>query len=110
MCKKKPGIPKQLYSDEEGSANGKNTMALINEHNIKPIQTSTHAHTVEQFIENVRDMLFRRLNGLNHNTNECIKHTCNIVQTYDNTVHNTNQTEPAKAGSKDNFLWVNWCL
>ena len=42
-------IPKQIYSDEEGSFNSPKYIVFINEKKVKHIQTSTHAATAERF-------------------------------------------------------------
>ena len=59
------GKPKQLYSDEESSLRSTEFFRFVNEHNIKTIQTSSHAHTIERFIGTFKDKLYRRLDGLN---------------------------------------------
>ena len=46
----KMGKPKQLYSDEEGSFTSTKYIKFLNEHNIKHVQTTIHAHTVERLI------------------------------------------------------------
>ena len=55
------GKPKQLYSDEEGSFNSTKYIRFLNENNIKHVQTTTHAHTAERFIQTFRMNLQRRL-------------------------------------------------
>ena len=61
------GKPKQLYSDEEPSLRGTEFFRFINGTNIKTIQTSTPAHTVECFIGTFKDNLYRRLDALGQN-------------------------------------------
>ena len=104
------GIPKQLYSDEEGGLKSKGFYRFVNENNIKTIQTSTHAHTVERFIRTCLDNLYRILNGLNQDNNEWTKHVDNIINKYNNTEHNTTKIKPSDAVKKENHLWVNWHL
>ena len=72
------GKPKQLYSDEESSLRSKGLFRLLNEHNIKAIQTLTHAHGIERFIYTFRMNLQRILYVLNQGKNEWVKH----VNTY----------------------------
>ena len=43
------GKPKQLYSDEESSMRSPQMIEFIYQAEIKSVQTSTHAHTVERF-------------------------------------------------------------
>ena len=59
------GKPKQLYGDEESSFRARYFFRFINDHKIKHIQTSTHAHTVERAIRTFKINLYRRLHGLN---------------------------------------------
>ena len=45
------GKPKQIYSDEEGAFNSNKYIKFVNGQTIKHIQTTTHAHTTERFIQ-----------------------------------------------------------
>ena len=102
----KIGVPKQIYSDEEGSFNSPKYFKLMNEHKVKHIQTSTHAPTVERFIRTFKDNLYRRLNALNQDKSTWIEHVDNIIKTYNNTEHNTTLIKPVEATKRENFLWV----
>ena len=104
------GKPKQLYSDEESSSRSKELFGFIHENNIKTIQTSTHAHTVERFIYTFKMNLQRRLDALGQNKNEWVKHVSGIVTKYNNTTHSTIEIKPVDAVKKENHLWVNWHL
>ena len=73
------GEPKQLYSDEEGSFNATKYIIFLTENNIKHIQTTTHAHTVERFVQTFRNNLQRRLDGLKQKS-DWIKHIDNILK------------------------------
>ena len=68
------GKPKQLYSDAESSLRSIEFFRFINENNIKTIQTSTHAHTVERFVYTFKMKLYRRSDGLKQDKNEWVKH------------------------------------
>ena len=57
------GKPKQIYSDEEGAFNSNKYIKFINEQNIKHIQTTTHAHPAERFIQTWLNNLHRILNA-----------------------------------------------
>ena len=59
------GKPKQTYSDEEGAFNSNKYIKCVNEQHITHIQTTTHAHTAERFIQTVLNNLYRILNALN---------------------------------------------
>ena len=69
------GKPKQLYSDEESSVKSAKMVEFLNRTEIKSVQTSTHAHTVERFIRTFKDNLYRRLDALKQDKKR-------LVQTY----------------------------
>ena len=58
------GKPKQLYSDEESSMRSSKMNRFLNGNDVKSIQTTTHAHTVERAIRTFKDNLYRRLDVL----------------------------------------------
>ncbi len=82
------GTPKQLYSDEESSFRAKVLFKFMNGTGIKHVQTSTRASSVERFIRTFKDNFYRRLDGLNQNKSEWVKHVKNIVTKNNNTEHN----------------------
>ena len=104
------GKPKQLYSDEESSLRSQDFFRFIHESNIKTIQTSTHAHTIERFIYTFRMNLQRRLDALDQEKSEWVKRVDNITKKYNNTEHVTIQIKPVEAVKSENILWVNWHL
>ena len=94
------GKPKQLYSDEEYYMKSLEMVRFLNQNEIKSVQTSTHAHTVERFIRTFKDNLYRRLDALKQTKNDWIKHIDNIIKTYNSTQHSTIQIKPNEAGEK----------
>ena len=104
------GKPKQLYSDEESSVKSAKMVEFLNRTEIKSVQTSTHAHTVERFIRTFKDNLYRRLDALKQTKKDWFRHTHNIIKKYNSTEHSTIQIKPNEAGEKRNHLWVNWHL
>ena len=72
------GKPKQLYSDEESSMRSVKMNRFLNGNDIKTIQTTTHAHTVERFIRTFKDNLYRRLDALNEDKSDWVKHISSI--------------------------------
>ena len=83
------GEPQQIYSDEEGAMNSDSFLTFIFEHQFKHIQTSTHAHTAERFIQTFRLNLQRRLDATKESTEEWAKHVFSIVNNYNDTILNT---------------------
>ena len=104
------GQPQQIYNDAEGATNSNKCLTFINKHQFKHIQTSTHAHTAERFVQTFRLNLQRRLDATRKSTDEWTKHVANIVNTYNHTNHNILQIEPNKATLASNFLRVAWHL
>ena len=104
------GKPKQLYSDEEGAFNSTKYIRFINEQNIKHIQTTTHAHTAERYIQTFRMNLQRRLDALDQVKSDWVKHVSGILTKYSNTENSTIQIKPVDAVKKENHLCVNWHL
>ena len=58
------GKPKQLYSDGGISMRSSKMNRFPNDNDVKSIQTTTHAHTVERAIRTFKDNLYRRLDVL----------------------------------------------
>ena len=105
MCK-----PKQLYSDEESSFMAKVFFRFMNDNDIKHVQTSTHAPSVERFIRTFKDNLYRRFDGLKQDKSDWVKHVSSILTKDNNTEHNTTNIKPFDAVKKENHVWVNWHL
>ena len=74
------GKPKQLYSDEESSMRSLNMNRFLNDNDIKTIQTTTHAHTVERFTRTFKGNLYRRLDALNEDNSDWEKHISSIIK------------------------------
>ena len=73
------GKPKQLYSDEESSMRSLKMIKFLKQIEIKSVQTTTHAHTVERFIRTFKDNLNRRLDALKQTKNDWFQHIDNII-------------------------------
>ena len=68
------GKPKQLYLDETSSMRSAKMIRFLSENEIKPVQTTTHAHTAERFIITFKDNLYRRLDSLNEDKTKWVTH------------------------------------
>ena len=104
------GKPKQVYRDEEAAFNSTKYIKIPNENNIKHIQTTTHAHTVERYISTFRMNLQRRLDAPDQEKNECVKHVSSILTKCKNTTHSTIKIKPVGAVKKGSHSWVSWHL
>ena len=61
-------------------------------------------------MQTLRLNLQRRLDSAKETTDEWTKHVKNIVNKYDNTIHNITQIEQNSAKLPSNFLYVAWHL
>ena len=84
------------------------SIKFLNENNIKHMQTTTHAHTVERYISTFRMNLQRRLYALKQNKSDWVKHVSSVLTQYNNTTHSTIKIKPADAVKKENHLFVAW--
>ena len=60
----KIGIPKQLYSDQEGSFTNAEFIRLINKHKIKHIMVVDSARTIERFNRTLQEKIQTRLDAM----------------------------------------------
>ena len=72
------GKRKQLYSDEESSTRSSEMVRSLDDNEIKSVQTTTHAHTVERFTGTFKYNLYRRLDALKQDKSEWVKHMSKI--------------------------------
>ena len=102
----KLGKPMQFYSDEEGAFSSTKYIKFLNGNNLKHIQTTTHAHTVERFIHTFRMNVQRRIDALSQDKSDWVQHVDNIITKYNNTVHNTTKIKLVDAAKKKTiYLW-----
>ena len=60
----KLGIPKQLYSDQEGAFINVEFIRLTNKHKIKHIMVVSSAHTIERFNRTLKENIQTRLDAI----------------------------------------------
>ena len=102
------GKPRQLYSDEESSMRPANMKRFLRDNEIKSVQTTTHAHTVERVIITFKNSLYMRLDSLNEETTEWITHKDNIRTKKEHNSIEHSITQIKLNGAGKNHLWVNW--
>ena len=61
MLKKLDSKPKVIYSNQEGSWNGKYVQKYLQDNDIQLITTLAHAPIVERAIVTIKGMLYKRL-------------------------------------------------
>ena len=100
------GKPKQLYSDEESSMRSSKMNRFLNDNDVKSIQTTTHAHTVERAIRTFTYNLYKILYALKQDQHEWVKHISSIIKKYNSTEHNITKFKPNEAGKKKTTFWL----
>ena len=106
----KIGVPKQMYSDQEGSFNNVGFIRLLNEHKIKHITTLAGAHTVERFNRTLKEKIQTRLDAMGLSRDKWLEQLKPIINKYNNTVHSTIDMTPNEAKKRGNKLMVSFNL
>ena len=104
----KIGVPKQLYSDQEGSFNNASFIQLINKNKVKHIMVVDKAHTVERCNRTLKENIFKRLNALGLDPDKWTSQLDNVVTKYNNTVHSSIKMTPVDARKNDNKTSVSF--
>jgi hypothetical protein len=104
----KIGIPKQLYSDQEGSFNNVEFIKLMNKNKIKHIMVVDGAHTIERFNRTFKENLQTRLDAMDLARDKWFSQLEPIINKYNNTIHNTIKMSPNEATIHKNQLMVSF--
>lgn len=102
----KIGIPKQMYSDQEGSFNNAEFVRLLNSHKIKHITSISGAHTVERFNRTLKEKIQTRLDAMGLSRDKWLEQLHPIINKYNNTIHSTIDMTPNDAKKRGNKLMV----
>ena len=100
----KIGVPKQLYSDQEGSFNTAEFIRLLNKHKVKHIMVVDKAHTVERFNRTLKENIQTRLDAMDLSRDKWTSQLEAVVNKYNNTVHSTIKMSPNDARKEGNKL------
>ena len=106
----KIGIPKQLYSDQEGAFNNANFIKLMNKHNIKHIMVVSGAHTIERVNRTLKENIQTRLDAMGLDRDNWVSQLEPIINKYNNTEHSTIHMKPNEARKESNKLMVSFNL
>ena len=101
----KIGVPKQVYSDYEGSFDPA-CIRLMNANGIKMIQTVGSANAVERFNRTLKTMLQTRLDAQGLSRDLWVQELGPILRKYNDTVHTTIEMKPNEAILPSNELLV----
>ena len=102
----KIGIPETLYHDFEGSWNSKQFIQLINQHNIKQVITSSPPPFAERAVQEFKNMIHTRLEGLNMNKENWLDLLPVVVKQYNSRTHGTTELPPNEARKPENQIEV----
>ena len=106
----KIGVPKQLYSDQEGSFNTAEFIRLLNKHKVKHIMVVDKAHTVERFNRTLKENIQTRLDAMGLDRDKWVSQLEPIINKYNNTEHRTIQMTPNQSKKAGNKLMVSFNL
>ena len=102
----KIGVPKQVYSDYEGSFDSPAWNQLMNQNGIKMIQTVGSANMVERLNRTLKGMLQTRLDAQGLRRFLWVQELGPILRKYNNTTHSTIEMSPNEALLPANELLV----
>ena len=106
----KIGIPKQMYSDEEGAFYSTKFVRLLNEKKIKHITSISGAHGIERFNRTLKEKIQTRLDAMGLDRDKWLEQLKPILNKYNNTEHNSIKMSPNDARKKDNEMVVKFNL
>ena len=104
----KIGVPKQLYSDREGSFESKEFIRLLNQHSINHIISNTGAHSIERFNRTLKHNTMLRLDAMNLDRFKWVDLLKPIIDKYNNTIHASIEMSPNDAKKPGNQLMVSY--
>ena len=102
----KIGVPKQILHDNEGSFSSTAFIRLLNEHKIKQIIVSTHAPFAERAIQEFKNMVHARLDGLEINKEKWTDMIIPVLKKYNSRQHGTTALSPNEARKPENEIQV----
>ena len=106
-CIDKMGVCEVVYHDFEGSWNSKEFIKLINHFKIRQIITSSPAPFVERMIQTLKDMIHKRIEGLEIDKEKWVELIPVVLKLYNNKEHSTIGMAPVEALKEENHLHVN---
>ena len=106
----KTGVPKQLYSDQEGASSNGIFNKLMNKHKFNHIMVIDGAHTVERFNRTLKENIQTRLDAMELDRDKWVSQLEPIINKYNNTEHRTIKMSPNDARKDGNQLMVSYNL
>ncbi len=90
-------IPEHIYSDNEGSWNNSAFIKLLNQHKIKHMITSTPPPFAERMVQEIKNMIHIRLQGLEVEKEQWVKLLPAVLNKYNNRIHGATKMSPMEA-------------
>ena len=95
---KELGKPEAIVSDQEGGTQSPLFISVLNEHKIRHIITSTPNGQAERSIKTIKDMIHKRILGLNLQSERWIDLLPKVVKMYnEKNIHHTIGMTPKEA-------------
>ena len=100
------GVPKQIMSDREGAWESTEFIRLLNSHKIKHIISSSPPPFSERAVQEIKNMIHTRLDGLDMQAEKWIEVLPSVLKKYNNRVHGTTGLSPNDARDDKNNIEV----
>ena len=100
------GVPKSIFSDQEGSLLSTEFLKILNENKIEQKTTLNHAPYAEVFIRTLKQMIHDRLHGEGLNVDRWIDVLKPTLSKYNLTPHSGTKMSPYQAKQPKNHMEV----
>ena len=102
----KIGVPENIMSDREGAWESTEFIRLLNQHKIKHIISSSPPPFSERAVQEIKNMIFARLEGLEIDKQNWTDILPAVLKKYNNRVHGTTELSPIDARKPENQIEV----
>mgnify|MGYP001289912168 CR=1 FL=1 len=100
------GIPENVMSDREGAWESTEFIKLLNENKIKHITSSSPPPFSERAVQEIKNMIHTRLEGLEKNRETWTEILPAVLKKYNNRIHGTIEMTPIEARKPENQIQV----
>lgn len=102
----KIGTPAQVLSDREGAWESDDFVALLNQHKIKHIISSSPPPFSERAVQEIKNMIHKRLDGLELSKEKWVDMLPPVLKKYNSRVHGSTGLSPNDARDDKNNIQV----
>ena len=100
------GVPTQIMPDREGAWESTEFIKLLNKHKIKHIISSSPPHFSERAVQEIKNMIHTRLEGLGLSKKNWIDMLAPVLKKYNHRAHGTTGMSPNDARQESNSSQV----